>query len=174
MYISENKTDKGQKGFTLVELIVSIGIFALVVTTALGSLLVILDTNRETRAMQLVMDNVQFAVDEMIRDIRTGSEYDFPSSNNDCNGINFDFVDSDGNSVTYRCSGAAIQKSISGGGFSAITAPEITITRLQFIEKTGGSQPLALITITGEVEADTGETRSFSLQTLVSQRFIDN
>lgn len=165
---------ENNKGFTLVELIVSVGIFALIMTTALGSLTTILDVNRRTRATQLVMDNLQFAVDEMVRHIRTGDSYSFPVTSNDCTNVQFSFTDASSNSVTYRCASGVIQKKVGSGSFIDMTAPEITVTRLKFIQKSGADQPLVLILVAGEVESDQGDIQAFSLQTLVSQRFTGN
>lgn len=165
---------KNNKGFTLIELIVSVGIFALIMTTALGSLTTILSVNRKTRATQLVMDNLQFAVDEMMRHIRTGDGYIFPVTSNDCTNVTFSFTDASSDTVTYRCSEGVIQKKVGSGNFVDMTAPEITVTRLKFIQKVGADQPLVLVLVAGEVESDEGDIQAFSLQTLVSQRFTGN
>ena len=62
-------------GFTLIEMIVSLALFATVSTVAVGSLLVLIDNNRELRGEQSLITNVSFALDMMARDIRTGFDY---------------------------------------------------------------------------------------------------
>lgn len=62
-------------GFTLVEMIVSLALFAVVSTVAVGSLIVIIDNNRELRGEQSSITNLSFAMDMMTRDIRTGYNY---------------------------------------------------------------------------------------------------
>jgi len=64
-----------QKGFSLIEMIVSLGIFALVSTMAIGALLMMIATNRQLQAEQSVMSNLSFALDSMTREIRTGYAY---------------------------------------------------------------------------------------------------
>ena len=172
--LQKTKHSRVSDGFTLVELLVSVGMFALIMTTALGSLATILDVNRRTRATQLVMDNLQFAVDEMVRDIRTGSEYSFPVTSNDCTNVEFGFTDAGGDAVVYRCgTGGVIEKQVASGSFVSMTAPEITITKMKFIQKVGADQPLVLILVSGEVLSDAGDVRGFSIQTIVSQRFVE-
>lgn len=64
-----------QRGFTLVEMIVSLALFAVVSTMSVGTVVVLLDGNRELRDEQATIGNVQFALDAMTRDIRTGYDY---------------------------------------------------------------------------------------------------
>jgi prepilin-type N-terminal cleavage/methylation domain-containing protein len=66
---------KKQAGFTLIEMIVSLGVFAIVVTTAVGALLVLISTNQQLQAEQSVMTNLSFALDTMTREMRTGYNY---------------------------------------------------------------------------------------------------
>lgn len=62
-------------GFTLVEMIVSLGVFSVVVTTAVGAILVLISTNQQLQAEQSVMTNLAFALDTMTREMRTGFNY---------------------------------------------------------------------------------------------------
>lgn len=64
-----------QRGFTLVEMIVSLALFAVVSTMSVGTVVVLLDGNRELRDEQATIGNVQFALDAITRDIRTGYNY---------------------------------------------------------------------------------------------------
>lgn len=71
---------KAIKGFTLVEMIVSIAIFMFVMVIAVGSLVAIVGANRKAQAVQAVVDNLRFALDDMSRVMRTGTEYHCSSS----------------------------------------------------------------------------------------------
>ncbi|MEZ4104116.1 MAG: type II secretion system protein [Candidatus Paceibacterota bacterium] len=64
-----------EKGFTLIEMIVSLGVFSFVVVIAVGALLSVIATNRQLQAEQSVMTNLAFALDSMTREIRTGYAY---------------------------------------------------------------------------------------------------
>ena len=70
-----NKPFFKQAGFTLIEMIVSLGVFSVVVTTAVGAILVLVSTNVQLQEEQSVMTNLSFALDTMTREMRTGYKY---------------------------------------------------------------------------------------------------
>jgi len=69
------KSQMQNRGFTLIEMIVSLGIFSIVVTTAVGAMLILISTNQQLQSQQNVMTNLSFALDTMTREIRTGHNY---------------------------------------------------------------------------------------------------
>ncbi|MCA9359669.1 prepilin-type N-terminal cleavage/methylation domain-containing protein [Candidatus Kaiserbacteria bacterium] len=75
-------TRKSQKGFTLIEMIVSLGVFSVVITIAVGALLGLISANEQLQAEQSVMTNLSFALDSMTREIRTGTNYFCDEANN--------------------------------------------------------------------------------------------
>jgi prepilin-type N-terminal cleavage/methylation domain-containing protein len=68
-------------GFTLIEMIVSLALFSVVVTVAVGALLMLIGANDQLQGEQSVMTNLSFALDSMTREIRTGTNYYCVSSN---------------------------------------------------------------------------------------------
>lgn len=66
---------KINQGFTLIEMIVSLGIFSMIVTMTVGALLVLISGNQQLQGEQNAMTNLAFAIDSMTREIRTGSNY---------------------------------------------------------------------------------------------------
>ena len=64
-----------QSGFSLIEIIVALGLFTVVITVAVGALLAMVGTNQQSQREQSVMTNLSFALDSMTREIRTGSKY---------------------------------------------------------------------------------------------------
>lgn len=70
-----HRRHQNNQGFTLIEMIVSLGVFAIVVTTAVGALLMLITTNQQLQAEQTIMTNLAFALDTMTREMRTGSHY---------------------------------------------------------------------------------------------------
>jgi len=64
-----------QSGFTLIEIIVSLALFSVVITIAVGALLILIASNRQLQNEQSVLSNLSFALDSMTREIRTGSNY---------------------------------------------------------------------------------------------------
>ncbi len=178
-------------GFTLVEMIVSLAVFALVMMIAVGALLSIVNANRKAQAQQIALNNLNFAVENMTRSIRTGTYYHCGSSGSlsspqDCaSGSDFFAFEAyggdtsnSGDQVVYRLNSGQLQLSTDGGTtFAGVTAPEITINNLTFytIGSTigDGNQPEVLITINGFAEISVQASVNFNLQTTVSQRLFD-
>jgi prepilin-type N-terminal cleavage/methylation domain-containing protein len=63
------------QGFTLIEMIVSLAIFSIVATVAVGALLMLVGTNDRLQGEQAITSNISFALDSMVREIRTGSKF---------------------------------------------------------------------------------------------------
>ena len=62
-------------GFTLVEMIVAVALFAIVMVVAVGALLALTGANKKAQAIQSVMNNLNITLDGMVRNIRMGTEY---------------------------------------------------------------------------------------------------
>lgn len=158
---------KKNAGFTLIEIIVSVAIFAIVMTIALGALLSINLANKRAQSVRIVLDNVNFALESMAREIRLGQNYhcgtdvDPGSSTSfgvaDCTSSGLTgiaFVSSQTTQIQYRLgkvSGntcdvgapAAEMTSIcsleNSTTFSPLTSPEIQISNLRFVVTGTGS-----------------------------------
>lgn len=63
------------RGFTLVEMIVAVALFSVVMLVCVGALLSLVTANRKAQALQSVMNNLNVAVDGMVRAIRVGTVY---------------------------------------------------------------------------------------------------
>lgn len=72
---------RASPGFTLVEMIVAVALFAIVMLVAVGALLSLTGANRKAQALQSVMNNLNIALDGMVRNVRMGTEYQ-------CGGVN--------------------------------------------------------------------------------------
>ncbi len=70
-----------QKAFTLVEMMVSVSLFLIVMVIVLGALLAIVDGNKKTQAINSVANNLNSAIESMVRDIKTGYKYKCLQSN---------------------------------------------------------------------------------------------
>jgi len=167
---------------------VAVSIFALVMVVAIGAILSIVAANKKAQALNSVITNLNFALEGMMRDLRTGYNYDCganPSDGlTDCgndaeSSIEFTSSQSDGQQVQYSALNGAIYKRIATEEAYPLTAPEVLVDKLDFYV-TGtpheGSQdyrqPKILIVIKGRYTGY-GQVASFSLQTLVSQRKLD-
>ena len=67
--------NRNTRGFTLVEMMVSMAIFAVVAVVAAGALLRIIDANKKAQGIQSAMTNINFALESMTRELRTGTKY---------------------------------------------------------------------------------------------------
>ncbi len=181
---------KKEKGFTLIELMVSVSIFVLVMVISMGAILSILDANQKSETMRSVMDNLDSTLESMTRTIRFGTNYHSGStmpltsphdtfSNDDVTTMSV--LDSDGNEVTYSLVGGQIMRSINSGNLLALTSPDINIQTLIF--KVVGSlpydtgdttQPFVLIIIKGTVTGNRSSGSTFTIETTVSQRQLDS
>lgn len=71
----KTKNNRPQKGFSLVELLVSVALFTIVMTIGLSVILSIIDGNKKTQSINSVVNNLNSSIDSMVRDIKTGIEY---------------------------------------------------------------------------------------------------
>lgn len=85
-YSMLNKLENTRLGFSLIEMIVSLGVFSIVVTTSVGAFLMLVATNQRLQGEQSVMTNLAFALDTMTREIRTGYNYYCDSAPNKSSG----------------------------------------------------------------------------------------
>lgn len=69
------KYTKKQSGFTLLEMIVSMGIFTIVAVIAVGSLVRITSLNRQAQAMQAATNNINYILESISREMRVGSHF---------------------------------------------------------------------------------------------------
>jgi type II secretory pathway pseudopilin PulG len=99
-----------ERGFTLVEMLVSIAVFMSVMVIAIGSLVSIINSNKKAQSIKSLTDNITFALDSISRNMRVGTDYkckatDSPDFTFECpnGGKEVMFLDSSENSYTkYR------------------------------------------------------------------------
>lgn len=76
IFFNMNKNIKKQnKGFTLLELMVSIGIFLVIITIGIQAMLNTGNNYHKTQDLRSSMDGMSFVMEEMARNIRLGSHY---------------------------------------------------------------------------------------------------
>lgn len=74
-YLYSMKKHNNKKGFTLIETLVSLGIFSIVVVTATGVILSIITASKRNQSINSVVNNLSYSIDSMVRDISTGYRY---------------------------------------------------------------------------------------------------
>jgi prepilin-type N-terminal cleavage/methylation domain-containing protein len=184
-----------QKGFTLIEMIIAVALFALIATFSLGSIVSIFDANRNARASKTVVDNLNLSLENMVRTIRFGTNYYCGESSNqsqsgDClsasgeSSFSVTFKDPT-NGVTKRIiykldtATSRIRMSENGGSsYTDITSSDTKIQDIKFhVLGTDASpdtvQPYVLVVIRGYVSSKPTVQSAFSVETLISQRKPD-
>ena len=173
-------------GFTLLEMIVSLGVFSAAILIILGAILSISDAQKKTINLQIVEDNLRFAVDTMSREIRIGSVYNCEggdlASNCPTGSPIFAFDSVGGGRIIYRWNDfeESIEKSEDNGLiYYPITGSDLKIEKLTFYvfgtETLDYEQPRVMIAIKASTGEERIKTRSeFNIQTTVAQRELDS
>lgn len=185
-----------ERGFTLIEMIVAVALFSVVMLVSTSALLSLVVANRKAQALQSVMDNLNIALDSMVRAIRMGADFDGSvdcSGNNtpyprDCTGgtttFNFRAFGGDAWVYFYDPQTKRIYRSETGNiaEGSPITAPTVTIDNLEFyvvgtahgLDDLESAQPKVVIVVKGTAGASSQKTRTtFSIQATAVQRVLD-
>jgi prepilin-type N-terminal cleavage/methylation domain-containing protein len=187
-----NKTQKN-KAFTLIELMIATSLFTIIMLMGVGSLIIASDGARASQKLRIAVDNVNFAMESMTRELRTGSYYFCGGSMvneavHDCaisssNIITFtpQYVDGgptrigyyrneigDGTFTLKRC-----EDNPSPNSCPDIVSSNVDVQKLEFYV-TGSDlldniQPSVHILMSGFVKTKSGST-PFTLQSMSSQR----
>ena len=173
------KFKNSKSGFTLVEMLVAVGIFVIVAFIVTSVFITLANANRKAQSIRLVMDNLNFAIDSIALKMREGTDYDCPDDQgNNCNEVSFRTSDSqfityylrdddvDGKSVgrIFTCTGSGCTDG------TPITAEQVDITNfIVKINRDPGPRALATLLIQGSAGAGKTVTR-FNIQTSVAER----
>ncbi|MHB0865362.1 MAG: prepilin-type N-terminal cleavage/methylation domain-containing protein [Minisyncoccota bacterium] len=172
------------RGYTLIELIVAVGLFALVMLLSSGAYLVVIGVSRQAQGISTGIDNLSFALETMTRDIRTGSKY----CNAGCTLNSFSFDNDSGVGTTYSRSmqlgpGGVMVGDIvrdTGLGPVPLTDPSVDVTSLLFypagVSAAPGDYEQARVTIivSGSVSIGPGKPpQAFTVETGATMRGSD-
>lgn len=195
--VSKKTTQNRKKGFTLIEIMVSVSLFVVVMVISMGTIVTIVDANRKSQTLRTVMDNLNFTIEAMTRTIRFGTNYHCDvtvtnpaiTSPRDCAGGATSIVvkASNGDTVTYKLSNGRIKRDVDSligidSSDYSLTSSDVTIDSLSFrvigsYGYSGGAnklQPQVIITIGGYSGSKPTSKSSFLLQTTISQRVFDS
>lgn len=178
-------------------MIIAFGVFAIIMVIAVGSLISLVEANHKAQTLKTVVNNLHFALENMSRNIRTGSHYHcgggsilIPSDCATTPSNQLVLRARDGSYIIYGLVSGTILRSKSDDGgillepsnFIPITAPEITVETLNFYvsgaDNSGDRanrkvQPRVLLVIKGSMKGKSKVTSRFDIQTLISQRSLD-
>jgi len=189
------QANEASRGFTLIEIMVAVSIFAIVAVIATGALVTASNVNRKAQAIKTAIDNLNFAIDSMVLNLGDGSKYHCITSGNvnpnwlptynDTNtcvdggeaiAFNFGTCSGPGTSCdkviyNYNNIDGSIQawRQSSGGSFVEVTAPEVKIDNFKvYVYGIGTEASRALLVIGGHVNDNTNT--AFNLETTIYAR----
>ncbi len=172
------------RGFTLIELIVAVGLFSIVMTLASGAYLLMINVNRQTQSITTGINNLSFALQTMTYKIRTGTGYICPPLGDCVGGNSFSFKSSEGPIVTYTravdSNGNGKIQETTGAATNDLTDPSVNISALTFYafgtKPTGSGnveQPRVTIIIKGTVPSGPVTSEPFTVETGATMRGSD-
>src|SRR3989344_7521979 len=99
------------KGFTLVELLVAMGLFVIVVAIASGAFIQSLRTQRAATELMAINDNLSQTIELIAREVRVGKSFTNPTPSE------LRFTNPAGNIVTYKFNSAenSVEKRVNSG-----------------------------------------------------------
>ncbi len=181
-------------GYTLIELLVSLGIFSVVMLAATAAYLSFISYNRQAQATSTIIHSLAYSIDSMARDLRTGDRYTCsggcPSGSTVGSTEQITFTDANNCTVTYATANSAIVRSEdSGTGCTVesnlpITDPGVVVQKLLFFVRgtTAGDpiQPMITLVISGyacvpntDCAPGSAGRIPFNVQTGATQRIPD-
>ena len=123
-----------RRAFTVAELLVAVGLFTTIITIAIGSYLRMLQQQRLMTGLMAANDNVSLVLEQMMREMRTGSG--FPGDGH--SGSQIAFNNDRGCKVTYekKESGITRKQEATGGGCASeeggLTSDNVKVENLSF------------------------------------------
>lgn len=69
------KNTAKNSGFTLIEMLVAVGLFSVVMLVSVSAILSIIGNNKKAQGINNVVNNLNFAIESMVRDMKTGFLY---------------------------------------------------------------------------------------------------
>lgn len=182
--------DRRSAGFSLIEMLVSVGIFSLVMVVSVVAVVGMVNTNRYARAVKNVADNLAFAMESMSRNIKIGTKYycggwagvapvNPDAGTNDCAGGSgsIAFRDFRGQVQAYRINDGVIDQYFPDGtGPITAPAPEVEVLDLKFyvVGSSNGDLLQPRVRINVKARSTVGKSEvEYVLQTTVSGRVLD-
>lgn len=171
--IPNKNTKTHEKGFTIVEVLVSSLIFSIIAMSVSAIFVQLIGLQRRVLANQKIQNDSLFVIEMMSRDIRVSRIADQESPN--CDLAILTITHPSKGTVIYRVSNGYIEKSENGGSFITISNQNINFSRMNFCVKGSGvnDNQTPRVAILTTVENRTGrEILKINLQTSVSSRDV--
>ena len=169
----KHKINNKKRGFTMIEMLVSVAIFSIVITIVMGTIVTIVDASRKARTMTEVMNNLNFSFESMTRTLKTAKSIDFNRTNENT----IVATDQNGKEIVYSFDFDGITKNVDSRGAESITSEDLKLSSWKIEEFKSGvdsnRQPRIFFSVKGRVETTRGIASEFNLQSTVSQRQLN-
>ena len=152
------RNERRQAGFTLIEMLVSIALFAIVMVVCVGALLALVAANKKAQALESTINNLNVSIDGIVRNLRQGNQFSVSSTNCPNGNGDSDAADcttgasavsfttftgqhwiyayypngSDGCVTATGTGGCILRSEDNGITYTSLTAPEVSITGMEF------------------------------------------
>ena len=164
---------KRRKAFTLIEVLVSVGLFAMAMIALSQVYISVIHSERVAYALLNSENSIRNSLESMARSFRLGKNFE-------CTGygrkICFEyFLEGRWQKICYRLDETygTLEKQSEDGPFVSILDPELKVNHLQFYVKGGDPDSQALIIIVMEVSTQVKKQEYlFNLQTVVTPRYL--
>ncbi|MBX4189989.1 prepilin-type N-terminal cleavage/methylation domain-containing protein [Candidatus Parcubacteria bacterium] len=170
------KLPKHQKGFTIVEVLISSLIFSIITISVSSIFVQVLSGQRRAFAVQKIQENGLFVMELMSREIRVSKIVNQDSTN--CTATTLTLIHPVNGTVVYNFTGVTLQRSVNGANAN-ISSQDVQFTRFNFCVT--GSLPTDLkqprVTILSTIENITTNPNnkfSINLETTVSSRDVQS
>lgn len=169
------------KGFTLIELMVSLAIFAAVVGISVNLFTASFRTQRKAQRLQDVLDNARFSLERMAKAIRVSCIKTPDTGPNNSTSTLDVYHFRRAKHLQYRLANGRIKEIENPGGAdeieSDLTGERIQVDKLGFFVQGVGPaddrQPQATIVLNFEPNIEKWEGGAIRIQTTVSPRFLE-
>lgn len=164
---------KKEKGFTIVELLVAMSVFAVLLTVAVGVFVRVIRTQRNLVHRMNINNNAGSVLEQITRDLRTGYNFcpvDFENGEK-CDLIETNslvFTNRNGDSINY----SLVNKAVKKDGIQ-LTASDVEINRLKFIIRQDNvCDPWRITILMGVGSNKVEQDQYINLQATVSSRVL--
>ncbi len=172
----KNFWKKKEKGFTLVELLVSAAIFSILILSATGIFVKTMNVQKKAFAIQEVQDNISYTMEMISKEIRMMSEIDESTKGQEASTLVF--KNSKEEDIVYSLIGGQLMRSVDGGAAQAITSSDVNVSDLAFYvnnwDTVNGPQPMVTINLVMEISDGNFGKAQARLQTTLSGRIYEN
>ncbi len=160
-----------QKGFTLIEVLVTAFIFSIIVVVVMGIFTDLLGNQRRALASQKIQEDGLFIMELMSREIRVSQIQNQNSL--DCTASTLTMTHPVNGVVTYTLNGAGVLQRTAGGVTTDLSSSEIKFSKLNFCVQGSATNDLqpTRVTLIASIQNKTGkDTLTTNLQTTVTSR----